>query len=272
VQNARRARWASLPDDDDLGRPRAAALPRRWRHAVLRALPLALLVLVVSSCGGGDGQPGARSDRAASSTAAPDTPGAPGDSVVASVPGGDAPPGSGAKSEAEHDSALAYNLALTRSVRTAVDSRMPDLPERIYDYGMRHGRVSVYETLSSGRIVDTPGNLKTMERGSAKNVLVSLPTGELFLRYLITPEGGRVALNIRVKALTPSKDVRYRLELAMHEIADVQRNYFVASYFDRETFATQGHNGSSALTGERCTVDPARVEAILAKMDTDLQG
>src|SRR5688500_5743012 len=116
----------------------------RWRPPVLKALPFALLVLVVASCGGG-GQPGVPTDRSPAGPVATD---APGDPVT--LPAID--------KEAKRDEALGHNLTLTKEVRAFLDGRMKDLPERLHAFGMRHGGVSVYETLPSGGIENTPGN------------------------------------------------------------------------------------------------------------------
>lgn len=224
---------------------------------MLKALPFALLVLVVASCGGG-GQPGVPTDR---------NPSAP---VDAESPGDPVTPTSIDK-QAKRDEALGHNLTLTREVRAFLDGRMKDLPERLHAFGMRHGGVSVYETLPSGGIENTPGNITSLVKGTSKNILVSLPTEEFYLRYAIAPDGARPVLNIRARTSTPEGEDRYRIDVSVYNIEDISRHYFVASYFDRETYATQGAQGSSELTGDYCTVNPAHVDAILAKIDADLQ-
>lgn len=237
-------------------------LPYRLR--VLKAALLAvLLVLAGTSCGGG-GQPGIPTDR---SPAAPDATDATDvETTDARLPR-PAPP----NNEKTREEALSHNLAITKQVRGAIDGRMADLPERIYDYGMRHGGTSVYETLPDGGIENTPGNLRQLVHGTSKNVLVSLPSEEFFLRYLIAPDGARRPIHIRARVSTPTGDVIYRFDISLHEIDDPSRNYFNSSYFDRETFATQGSQGSSILSGERCSVNPAHVDMLLAKVDRDLQ-
>jgi len=225
---------------------------------VLKALPFALLALVVASCGGGGGQPGVPTDRSPAAPVATDSPGDP-----VTLPAID--------KEAKRDEALGHNLIVTQEVRAALDGRMKDLPERLHDFGMRHGGVSVYETLPSGGIENTPGNITSLVKGTSKNILVSLPTEEFYLRYAIAPDGARHVVNIRVRTSSPSGDDRYRLEFAIYQIEDPSRHYFVGAYFDRDTFATQGAQGSSELNGNYCTVNPAHVEMILAKLDADLQ-
>jgi hypothetical protein len=227
---------------------------------VLRSLPLLLLVLVVASCGGEDGQRGVATDRGSASSAPPTA--APTDAPVTTTE---------ADSEAERDAALDFNLNLTRSVRGSFEGRMKDLPERLNAFGMRHGGVSVYETLPSGGIEDTPGNLSQMVKGTSKNILVSTPTEEFYLRYAIAPDGVRLPLSIRLRATTPAREVLYRMELSLHELDKPSSTYFNSSYFDRETYVTQGALGSSALTGERCTADPAHIELIFTRLDRDLQ-
>ena len=262
----RRARGcgALLPDLDPgfscvWGRP---SLSQRLR--VLKAVLVAVLLVVAgTSCGGG-GQPGVPTDR---NPAAPDAT----DVETTGAPLPPSAPAPDPAAQAERDAALIHNLALTKQVKGAIDGRMADLPERIYDYGMRHGGVSVYETLPSGGIENTPGNLRQLVRGTTKNVLVSLPSEEFYLRYLIAPDGARRPIHIRTRMSTPTGEVLYRLDVSLYEIDDPAKNYFNSSFFDRETYATQGPLGSSVLTGERCTVNPAYIDTILAKMDRDLQ-
>ncbi len=182
--------------------------------------------------------------------------------------------------------ANAYNQEVTEKVKASVQSRMKDLPERILDYGKRHGYgIDIYETggTAKGAPEEKRDGLNSLTLGgSEQNILVQSyknrkpgdPTVEtsFLLRWNILPNGTRDLVTLHMFQFDHTNESTYKdpelkgfRTLDEISISKTDDGSYGVGYHQISTGATQGERAHiGGPTNEQTTVDPEIVERQLA--------